>query len=66
MAGRRKFRAQPLQVVCTEEMRETLDRIAEGEDISLAQVVREALEGDGLAARLALHEKRMLTKSAAT
>jgi hypothetical protein len=64
MAGQRKYRAQPLQVVCTDEMRATIDKIAEGEGLSVAQVVRESLEGKGLAARLATHEKRMLTKPA--
>jgi hypothetical protein len=58
MAGKRQFRAQPLQVVCTEEMRATIDTIAEGEDISVAQVVRESLEGQGLAARFEQFELR--------
>lgn len=58
MAGKRKYRAQPLQVVCTEEMREVIDRIADEENISVAQVVRESLEGQGLAARLEQHELR--------
>jgi len=51
MPSKRKYRAQPLQVVCTEEMREVIDEIAEGEVISVAQVVRESLDGQGLAAR---------------
>jgi hypothetical protein len=58
MAGKRKFRAQPLQVVCTDEMREVIDTIAEGEDISVAAVVRESLDGQGLAARFELFEQR--------
>lgn len=63
MAGKRKFRAQPLQVVCTDEMRAKVDEIAEGEDISAAQVIREALDGQGLDDRLASHRRKMAEKN---
>lgn len=59
MAGSRKFRGQPLQVVCTEEMRAKIDEIATGEEISVARVIREALDGQGLEARYVEHQRRM-------
>jgi hypothetical protein len=62
MAGKRKYRAQPLQVVCTDEMRAKIDEIAANEELSAAQVVREALDGAGLEARYAEHLRRMATK----
>lgn len=46
----RKFRAQPLQVVCTPDMRDRIVRIAEREEVSQASVVRDIIE-KGLPAR---------------
>lgn len=49
MAVKAKFRA-PLQVVETEEMRDRIVAIAEREEISQAQVIREIL-AEGIEAR---------------
>lgn len=65
MAGKRQFRAQPLQVVCTDEMRALIEEIAEGENISLAQVIREALEGEGLGNRYVVYQTRTAKKKEA-
>lgn len=56
MAVKKKF-TQPLQVVETEEMRDRINTIAEAENISQAQVIRELIAA-GIEAREDLSERR--------
>lgn len=62
MAVKAKYQA-PLQVVETEEMRNRVTAIADAEEISQAQVIRDILAA-GIEAREALSRDRMGTAAA--
>lgn len=57
MAVTKRFTGTPLQVLTEEKMSEDIERIADGEGISKAEVVRQVLEA-GMSERLELFEAR--------